>query len=165
LQTCKPRREVSFDTSSRYKAIDLTHLDSKAVQRILIFNQQTRDAPALANALYQTLSTALSSATPFTHCIFTTNITFKEAEYKPDLAALNANPQDIKALKVQNELATVWSELDTTANVAVTGTIEEAVDAAKKIADDSGVEVMTLITGSLHLVGGAFDVLESRGVT
>jgi folylpolyglutamate synthase len=130
----------------------------------LIFNQQTRDAPGLASALHETLSTALSSESPFTHCIFTTNVTFKDTSYKPDVIAINTNSQDVKALKVQKELAAVWSQLDPAAQVSVVGTIEEAVDAAKKTADESGGEVMVLVTGSLHLVGGAFDVLESRGV-
>jgi folylpolyglutamate synthase len=131
---------------------------------MLIFNQQTRDAPALAKALYETLSSALSSKTPFTHCIFTTNVTFKEAGYKPDLLALNTNSHEVKAFKVQKELAAVWSELDPSSMVSVVGTIEEAVDAAKKAAGVYG-QGMVLITGSLHLVGGAFDVLENLGVS
>jgi folylpolyglutamate synthase len=166
LLRCRPKQQVNLHTPSDrgFKRGYLTCLDSESVPRILIFNQQTRDASALANALYETLSAALSSKTPFSHCIFTTNVTFKEAGYKPDLIALNTNSQDVKAYKVQKELAAVWSELDPSAKVSVVGTIEEAVDAAKKTADNSG-EGLVLITGSLHLVGGAFDVLESRGVT
>jgi folylpolyglutamate synthase len=125
-----------------------------------MFNQQTRDAPALARALHNTLSTALSSRTPFTHCIFTTNVTFKEAGYKPDLVSVNANAQEVKAFTVQKELSSVWKELDPQSNVSVAGTIEEAITATEQIAKESGEDIMVLITGSLHLVGGALEVLE-----
>ncbi|KAL8642257.1 MAG: hypothetical protein Q9226_008529, partial [Calogaya cf. arnoldii] len=53
--------------------------------RILLFNQQTRDAPSLARALFSTLSTTLSTPHPFTHAVFSTNLTFKETGYRPDL--------------------------------------------------------------------------------
>jgi folylpolyglutamate synthase len=49
--------------------------------------------------------------------------------------------------------------------VHVLKTIEEAVSTARKVArewaDGSDAEVMVLVTGSLHLVGGALEVLES----
>ncbi|KAF2434982.1 FolC bifunctional protein [Tothia fuscella] len=137
---------------------------SKPIPRILIFNQQTRDAPALATALHDTLSKALSSERPFTHCIFTTNVTFKDSGYKADLISINSNSQDVKVQKVQKELANVWSEIDPSAIVKTTATIEEAIEDAKVLAQRNGGEIMVLVTGSLHLVGGALEVLESGGV-
>jgi folylpolyglutamate synthase len=136
--------------------------------RILIFNQQTRDANALAKALYTALQTNISSGStsPFSHVIFTTNQTFS-AGYKPDLISINTNQQDVDTLAVQKALALTWSEIDTTTNVRVLKTIEEAITASRNIASEweceasSGPEVMVLITGSLHLVGGAIDVLET----
>jgi folylpolyglutamate synthase len=136
--------------------------------RILIFNQQTRDASALARALYTTLQSSLSTSTsPFTHAIFTTNQTFNEG-FKPDLISMNTNKADVDTLAVQRALAATWSEIDPSAEVSVVKTIEETIAQSRKVAalwkdvqegDDS--EVMVLITGSLHLVGGALDVLES----
>lgn len=139
--------------------------------RILIFNQQTRDANALAKALYSALQTGITSgsASPFTHVIFTTNQTFNEG-YKPDLVSINTNQQDVDTLAVQRALALTWSEIDNSADVRVLKTIEEAIGTARGIASEwaknagAEVESMVLITGSLHLVGGAIDVLES-GVT
>lgn len=136
--------------------------------RILIFNQQTRDANALAKALYSALQTGMSSSSsPFTHAIFTTNQTFSSG-YKPDLVSMNTNQQDIDTLAVQKALAQTWSEIDSEAEVSVMKTIEEAIGKAREVAnawaEQSGgddAEVMALITGSLHLVGGAIDVLES----
>ncbi|KAF2501693.1 folylpolyglutamate synthase [Lophium mytilinum] len=136
--------------------------------RILIFNQQTRDASALARALYTTLQSSLSTSTsPFTHAIFTTNQTFNEG-FKPDLVSINTNKADIDTLAVQRALAATWSEIDPSAEVSVVKTIEEAVAQSRKTAalwksgqKEENSEVMVLITGSLHLVGGALDVLKS----
>ncbi|OCK82748.1 putative tetrahydrofolylpolyglutamate synthase [Lepidopterella palustris CBS 459.81] len=139
--------------------------------RILIFNQQTRDANTLARALYSTLQTSLvTSTSPFTHVIFTTNQTFSTG-YKPDLVSVNTNKSDVDSLAVQRALAETWKKIDPSAEVDVVRTIEDAVVSARVIAQDWGrnaeevendSKVMVLITGSLHLVGGAIDVLESE---
>lgn len=142
---------------------------AKATPRIMIFNQQTRDANALAKALYTALQTGITSdsTAPFTHVIFTTNQTFSEG-YKPDLVSINTNQQDVDTLAVQKALAQTWSEIDSTADVKVLKTIEEAVNTARCIAADwakkagDNAEVMVLITGSLHLVGGALEMLETH---
>ncbi|KAH8719345.1 Mur ligase [Phaeosphaeriaceae sp. PMI808] len=138
------------------------------VPRILIFNQQTRDANALAKALYAALQSGITSdsTSPFTHAIFTTNQTFSEG-YRPDLVSINTNQQDVDTLAVQKALAHTWSGIDSLAEVYVLRTIEEAIGTARSVAQawtkDAGAdaEVMVLITGSLHLVGGAIEVLET----
>jgi folylpolyglutamate synthase len=138
------------------------------VPRILIFNQQTRDANTLAKALYAALQTGITagSTSPFTHVIFTTNQTFSEG-YKPDLVSMNTNQKDVDTLAVQNALAQTWSEIDSTAEVHVLRTIEEAIGMARSVArshaqgDGADTKVMALVTGSLHLVGGALEVLET----
>jgi folylpolyglutamate synthase len=145
-----------------------TTLQSK-VPRILIFNQQTRDANSLAKALYAALQSGVvsGSKSPFTHVIFTTNQTFSEG-FKPDLVSINTNQQDVDTLAVQKELAQTWSEIDSSAQVHVLKTIEEAIRTARSVARDmerdesADSEVMVLITGSLHLVGGALEVLETE---
>ncbi|KAF2823282.1 FolC bifunctional protein [Ophiobolus disseminans] len=136
--------------------------------RIMIFNQQTRDANALAKALYAALQSGITSGStsPFTHVIFTTNQTFSEG-YKPDLVSMNTNQQDVDTLAVQKALARTWSDIDSAAQVHVLKTIEEAIGTARSVArsyaQDAGAdaEVMVLVTGSLHLVGGAIEVLET----
>ncbi|KAH9868726.1 hypothetical protein J1614_007798 [Plenodomus biglobosus] len=139
------------------------------IPRILIFNQQTRDASALARALHTTLQSSITSGStsPFSHVMFTTNQTFSQG-YKPDLVSVNTNQQDVDTLAVQKALASTWSEIDGSAEVHVLRTIEEAVAAARAIARDYAVaagpnaEIMVLVTGSLHLVGGALEVLETE---
>jgi folylpolyglutamate synthase len=141
------------------------------VPRILIFNQQTRDANELARTLYTALQTGVVGGTtsPFTHAIFTTNQTFSKG-YKVDLVSINTNKQEVDALTVQKALAQTWSDIDSSAEVHVMRTIEEAIGKARSVArswaEEAGpqAEIMALVTGSLHLVGGALEVLETESI-
>ncbi|KAJ5734398.1 Folylpolyglutamate synthase [Penicillium malachiteum] len=137
--------------------------------RILIFNQQTRDSTALAVALHETLAAALGSTIPFTHALFCTNVTYKQAGYRPDLVSMNTNADDVDHLRVQKSLAEAWNSIDPHAQTQVFGTIEEAVDFARDVAaqerkalQKDETPVMTFVTGSLHLVGGFLDVIETK---
>ncbi|RDW93878.1 tetrahydrofolate synthase [Aspergillus mulundensis] len=137
--------------------------------RVLIFNQQTRDSNALAQALHETLQTALGSGSPFTHAIFCTNVTYKEAGYRPDLVSMNQDGAAIEKLQVQKGLAEKWNSIDPSAEVKVFATIEEAVDFTRELAsrEESRIEgdeapIMAFVTGSLHLVGGFLDVIETK---
>lgn len=137
-------------------------VSSSKPKRYLIFNQQTRDARALSHALHDTLATSLDDRHPFTHAIFCTNATFKEAGFKPDLISMNTNALDFASLKVQNELAEAWALIDKQAEVSVVQTIEEAVEVVRDAARTSSEEVAALVTGSLHLVGGFLEVIEAK---
>ncbi|OQE30998.1 hypothetical protein PENFLA_c002G02730 [Penicillium flavigenum] len=140
--------------------------------RILIFNQQTRNSTALARALHETLASALGNDTPFTHALFCTNITYKQAGFRPDLVSMNTNADDLELLRVQKSLAQEWNAIDPRTQTHVFGTIEEAVDFAREVAgkerkilQKDEAPVMTFVTGSLHLVGGFLDVLETKPST
>lgn len=133
--------------------------------RVLIFNQQTRDSVALARALYQTLAESLGTEQPFTHAIFCTNVTYKQAGYRPDLVSVNTNASDVANLSVQKTLAASWQEIDPKAETLVFATIEEAVEFVRSLAEKQDPKegtIKTLVTGSLHLVGGFLDVLETK---
>lgn len=132
---------------------------SSGSTKVLIFNQQTRDASALAHRLHSTLAAALQDGKPFKHAIFCTNTTYKNSGYKPDLVSINTNKDDVGSLRVQRELAEVWDKIDSDASVSVLSTVEEAVAKARAVASE-GREVEVLVTGSLHLVGGCIEVLE-----
>lgn len=56
----------------------------------------------------------------------------------------------------------MWKKIDPAADVKVTGTIEEALNFTREALD--GKEGLVLVTGSLHLVGGAIEVLQSGGM-
>lgn len=129
--------------------------------RILLFNQQTRDANALAKALHRTLAAALHNERPFTHAVFCTNVTFKEAGYRPDLVSMNTSVTAVEGLKVQRGLAETWRGIDGDTKVQVRGSIEEAVSWCREIASAEEESVMVLVTGSVHLVGGFLEVLET----
>ncbi|KAL1961027.1 hypothetical protein VTO42DRAFT_4915 [Malbranchea cinnamomea] len=157
--------------------------------RVLVFNQQTRDSTGLARALHATLASSSSTAgCTFTHAVFCTNVTFKEAGYRPDLVSINTNASDVEKLSVQNNLAKVWREVSPeTEQVVVAASIEEAVEFVRGLAKAErekkereqnnaaaadtaargesdgvdGVDVSVLVTGSLHLAGGLLEVLET----
>lgn len=129
--------------------------------RILLFNQQTRDANALAKALHATLSNALHSSQPFTHAVFCTNTTFRDAGYRPDLVSMNTSKEAVDALEVQRGLAETWTGIDAEAVVVVRRSIEEAVKWCRGVASEADGEVKVLVTGSVHLVGGFLEVLET----
>jgi folylpolyglutamate synthase len=130
--------------------------------RVLIFNQQTRDASNLAKRLHSTLASALADSHPFKHAVFCPNITYEDTGYKADLVSINTNKHDIDSLKVQRELASTWDQIDPDSEVHVVGTIEEAVKRARQLAERTDGIVDVMVTGSLHLVGGLIEVLESE---
>ena len=132
---------------------------SKKPTRILLFNQQTRDANALARALHATIAKALHSESPFTHAVFCTNTTFRETGFGPDLRSMNTDSEAVAGLQVQKGLASAWKEIDAATVVAVKSTVEDAVTWCRGVAGDAGEETMVLVTGSVHLVGGFLEVL------
>lgn len=150
----------SIDVAGRWFATNSAKSTSTDTARILIFNQQTRDASFLARRLHDTLATALHDEHPFQHAIFCPNTTYLNAGYKADLVSINTNKDDVNSLRVQQELAKTWDGIDPKSEVHVVSTIEEAVAKARDISAGRKVEVLT--TGSLHLVGGLIEVLEGE---
>ena len=64
---------------------------------------------------------------------------------------------------MQRALEQEWGVLDSGEEGAkrwVCASIEEAVEKIRSIAGEEGVEGVVLCTGSLHLVGGALEVLD-----
>ena len=133
--------------------------------RILLFNQQTRDANALARALHRTLADAVHDDHPFTHAVFCSNATFQKTGFRPDLVSINVDSRAVAELEVQKRLAETWRGIDGATQVEVVRTIEEAVGwirgvATGQDAEEAG-EAQVLVTGSTHLVGGFLEVLET----
>lgn len=81
-----------------------------------------------------------------------------------DLSSKAVSDTDLAELTVQNELATAWRQLSTSTNQArtqvhVVGSIQHAVGIITSLAQDEQKEpVDVLVTGSLHLIGGVFEV-------
>ena len=79
---------------------------------------------------------------------------------------MNNSAEDVRNLKVQKELAAIWAGLDPAADIKVVVTIEDAINEARIVARRASVdESIVFIAGSLHLVGGALEILESGGDT
>ncbi|CAI4065132.1 hypothetical protein SUVZ_08G2660 [Saccharomyces uvarum] len=127
-------------------------------KKILLFNQQSRDAKALIDNLYASVSPDVS----FDDVIFTTNVTWKSGSYSADLVSMNTSKEDVENLKVQELLAKDWSAIDNNhAGVHVTPNIETANELIEK-SYDCPVEIF--VTGSLHLVGGLLVVFDRLDV-
>lgn len=72
--------------------------------------------------------------------------------------SMNTPAEDVTSLKVQHELQNAWKELSPDSDTFALPTIEEAVDLIRSW--DGEKEVF--VTGSLHLIGGLFVVLDER---
>ena len=80
----------------------------------------------------------------------------------PDFVNHQNDPKDVEKLTVQNAFAEKWRTLDPSANVMAIHSIEEALNTARGLVKTlkEGETVQALVTGSLHLVGGALSILE-----
>ncbi|AGO11382.1 AaceriACR134Wp [[Ashbya] aceris (nom. inval.)] len=125
-------------------------------QKVLLFNQQTRDAGALLRHLHAVTGPVLT----FNHCLFTTNVTWKSGTYSADLVSHNTSKEEVSKLEVQRALQETWSSMtgNSSGNTAVYSDIESAVAAIKAIQEPADV----FVTGSLHLVGGLLVVLDGK---
>jgi folylpolyglutamate synthase/dihydropteroate synthase len=78
-------------------------------------------------------------------------------EYELILSA-DRNLKNRFSPEVQERYAKVWKSIDQKATVLRERTIEEALHRAKEIGDQND-GMQTLVTGSLHLVSGALNLL------
>ncbi|CAN6607433.1 folylpolyglutamate synthase [Trichomonascus vanleenenianus] len=129
--------------------------ERKAHNRVLFFNQQTRDINVLIESLRAII---VDNNIEFDHVVFTTNVTWSSGKYSADLASFNNSKEEVDSLKVQKELAALWQKLDGRAESRVFGNIEDSVNYVRSLEGTSDV----FVTGSLHLVGGFLTVLEGE---
>ncbi|ODQ66189.1 FolC bifunctional protein [Nadsonia fulvescens var. elongata DSM 6958] len=125
--------------------------------RVLLFNQQTRDAGRLLSDLV-----SVTPQSGFDEALFCANVTWATGTYSADLASMNTSSDDVDALVVQRGLQEAWMKLSPLALSAVLPTIEDAVNRVRELQRESGKTVEVLVTGSLHLVGGVLVVLEDQ---
>lgn len=119
-------------------------------KRVLLFNQQTRDANALVTRLFDGVSPL-----KFDEVIFTTNKTWSSG-YSKDLVSMNTSKEAVDSLEVQRLLADEWVKLDSDSVINIFHDIEESVEYVRSL--DGDVDVF--VCGSLHLVGGFLVVLD-----
>ncbi|CCH42947.1 Folylpolyglutamate synthase [Wickerhamomyces ciferrii] len=123
-------------------------------KRVLLFNQQTRDANALVTRLFDGVSPL-----KFDEVIFTTNVTWSSGKYSADLVSMNTSKDAVDKLEVQKELADEWAKLDPKSNRNVFHDIESSIKYIRSL-EDQNLDVF--VCGSLHLVGGFLVVLEGE---
>ena len=71
---------------------------------------------------------------------------------------MNTSLEDVELLKVQHEVQHAWEDMSKDSETFVIPTIEEAVEMIRSWNGEKEV----FVTGSLHLVGGLYVVLEQR---
>lgn len=134
--------------------------------RILLFNQQSRSGEPLLKKLHEVIADKTGGESLFTHAIFCSNLTFESTGYRPDLVSINANSAEVNSLEVQQKLAKAWAEIDPSTEITVVRSIEGAIALARKIVTEAACkqDVRVFTVGSVHLIGGVLEVLESDGV-
>ncbi|KAI1202731.1 tetrahydrofolylpolyglutamate synthase [Nemania serpens] len=137
---------------------------TKTGPKALVFNQQGREeAVQFLEGMFTALKTHGQAANnAFDHVIFCTNVTHAETGYNRDLVNYQYDPDAIKALTAQYGFAKKWAALDPKATITVAPTIADAINHVRGLGAsvNEGQTVQALITGSLHLVGGALAILE-----
>ncbi|KAI1430827.1 tetrahydrofolylpolyglutamate synthase [Xylaria sp. CBS 124048] len=141
---------------------------TKVGPKALIFNQQGREE---AVHFLDGMITALKAHgqgvnDAFDYVVFCTNVTHAETGYRRDFVNHQYDPEAIKALTAQHRFAEKWATLDPRAKIAVVPTIEEAINHMRDLGSSAseGQTIQVLITGSLHLVGGALSILDGAEV-
>ncbi|KAK4184474.1 Mur ligase [Podospora australis] len=155
----------SLKMAARWFVTECGAREKKGGKKVLIFNQQGRsEAVDFLDGLCHTVKNADPEGKGFEEVIFCTNVTYAETGYKRDFVNHQYNPADIEKMTQQRIFAEKWSALDPDAKVRVIPSIEEALITARALAasdeKEGGQKVQALITGSLHLVGGALGILE-----
>jgi folylpolyglutamate synthase/dihydropteroate synthase len=73
-----------------------------------------------------------------------------------DLMSINTSAEDVGSLRVQHDLKEAWEGLSKGSETFVAPTIEEAVELVRSWNGEKEV----FCTGSLHLIGGLYVVLD-----
>lgn len=128
-----------------------------ANKKILLFNQQTREATRLLECLDSTID----KSARFDLAVFSTNVTWESGSYSADLVSMNTSKEEVEKLSVQQNLAAEWKKLHQDCETTVTSSIESAV---KKIESLSNEPLDIFVTGSLHLVGGLLVVFDGNAL-
>lgn len=123
-------------------------------KKILLFNQQTRDAAQLL----QKLDNIVGEASKFDLAIFSTNVTWESGNYSADLVSMNTSKEEVENLSVQQSLADEWNKLHPTCDTVISPSIQAAVHQIETLNEDP---VDIFVTGSLHLVGGLLVVFDN----
>ncbi|KAK2624896.1 hypothetical protein QTJ16_006089 [Diplocarpon rosae] len=146
---------------------------------MLIFNQADRDAVALLKDLFLALQDGpeqrsyLNTPPPLKR--YTTGLEGKPSTRKLPAFGLGQkiftyaafctnhvwnDKQDVDT-SVQQDLANLYTHLDSNELCEAYGSVEQAVDLAYRVSEGDE-RVLVLVTGSLHLAGGVLEVIEQR---
>jgi len=121
---------------------------------ILIYTHisDNRDGGAMLECLAQSLK---SNSVQLEYVIFTT---YKERQDGSTRIDKSFNTPGSHPLVVPVEFPDIWRKIDPEAAIINEQTIEGALNFARRIGEEKG-GMQTLVTGSLHLIGGALNLL------
>lgn len=149
--------------SSWFAQVITAKANAEKDYKVLLFNQQTRDASALINVLHNVIT--IQNKIKFDKIIFSTNVTWGSGKYDADLVSMNVSKQSVDALEVQKNLKESWEKLESNADIEIFHSIEDAYKTVSNIAagfQNQNRAVDVLCTGSLHLVGGLMVVFDGH---
>ncbi|KAI5862985.1 FolC bifunctional protein [Durotheca rogersii] len=167
-------RALIFNQQGREEAVGFLDVVASTLQAHLLAHHRSHDKYERVEGAGSTEKAAAAAAadtTPlFDRVFFCSNVTRAATGYKRDFVNRQHDPAAIRGLTMQRAFADRWTAIDPGAAVAVVPTIEEAIEHVRAFGREAasagaGGEgrpgtVRALITGSLHLVGGALEILE-----
>ncbi|KAH6900371.1 Mur ligase [Thelonectria olida] len=118
----------------------------------LVFNQQERDVSGLLEGFLDAVRQAAGRNDVFSHALFTRN----EQEWPSE--------GEMRDTEVQQRAALVMAEQRSGCVTKTFDNIRDTVTEARSIAKQMGPSHKTLVTGSLHLVGGILRALEPESL-
>ncbi|KAI5467386.1 Mur ligase [Mariannaea sp. PMI_226] len=119
----------------------------------LVFNQQERDVSGLLDGFLHAVQQAAGRNDVFSHAIFTRNDQEKAVE------------GEVRDMEVQERAARTMRESSFHSTRTQTlDSLQSTVTEARRIATERGPNHKTLVTGSLHLVGGILRALEPESL-
>ncbi|OQE07845.1 hypothetical protein PENVUL_c012G03401 [Penicillium vulpinum] len=122
--------------------------------RVLIFSHFSEERDGVALVRY--LARAFSDCNlRFDHVIFTT---YQEREDGTTRIDKTLKSPETPFPDLCTQYSILWKDLHPYATISIEPTIEGAIKAAKQLSVDQG-GMQTLVTGSLHMVGGALKLL------
>ncbi|OAV96112.1 hypothetical protein PTTG_02137 [Puccinia triticina 1-1 BBBD Race 1] len=161
LELCGQWWSQQFESSTPSASRNPSYSPSAQHKKVLIFNCTFgRKARDLLKSLVKPLSQHSRNARGgfFDQVIITSNTTYSDGKYKSDLRSVAQDTLSDPDQRIQQEIAEAWASLpDSTKNVTITSSIEQAVDEVARQNTSPG-PTSVLVTGSLHLIGGLLDV-------
>ncbi|EPQ61934.1 Bgt-4930, partial [Blumeria graminis f. sp. tritici] len=159
---------TSAEVAAAWFASEISRVDNEYMRmnsgslksglRFLIFNQQgKRDIMALLETMFSNIR---ANNIQFDHVIFCPTVP-SGTNARKDLVNASMDPIAIKELRDQIAFADRWIDLDPNgAKTHILASLEESLSLCRRLSSGKSEKSHVFITGSIHLVGRALEILE-----